>query len=205
MKAWDDYDDEAKTSMVRLQAAFAGMVEHTDDQLARLVATLEEMGELDNTMFVLCSDNGASQEGGEVGSLNSMRFFTGYTTPEAELKEIKDNLETIGGPEWINNYGTGWSMAGNTPLKRWKQDTHGGGVRSPLVIRYPGEISDPGGIRTQFHHAIDITPTALDVAGMTLPDQVKGVEQKPLEGTSLRYTFAAAERPDHQDHRSTSR
>ncbi|MCW2542554.1 MAG: arylsulfatase [Frankiales bacterium] len=195
VKAWDDYDDEAKTSMVRLQAAFAGMVEHTDDQLARLVATLEEMGELDNTMFVLCSDNGASQEGGEVGSLNSMRFFTGYTTPEAELKEIKDNLETIGGPEWINNYGTGWSMAGNTPLKRWKQDTHGGGVRSPLVIRYPGEISDPGGIRTQFHHAIDITPTALEVAGIAMPEQVKGVDQKPLEGTSLRYTFAAPDAP----------
>jgi arylsulfatase A-like enzyme len=195
VKAWDDYDDEAKTSMVRLQAAFAGMVEHTDDQLARLVATLEEMGELDNTMFVLCSDNGASQEGGEVGSLNSMRFFTGYTTPEAELKEIKDNLETIGGPEWVNNYGTGWSMAGNTPLKRWKQDTHGGGVRSPLVIRFPGEISDPGGIRTQFHHAIDITPTALEVAGIAMPDQVKGVDQKPLEGTSLRYTFAAPDAP----------
>jgi arylsulfatase A-like enzyme len=195
VKPWDDYDDEAKESMVRLQAAFAGMVQHTDEHLGRLVATLEEMGELDNTMFVLCSDNGASQEGGEVGSLNSMRFFTGYTTPEAELKEIHDNLDTIGEEQWINNYSTGWSMAGNTPLKRWKQDTHGGGVRSPLVIRYPGEIADPGGFRRQFHHAIDITPTALDVTGITLPSAVKGIEQKPLEGQSLRYTFAFPDAP----------
>jgi arylsulfatase A-like enzyme len=195
VKPWDDYDDEAKESMVRLQAAFAGMVEHTDEHLGRLVATLEEMGELDNTMFVLFSDNGASQEGGEVGSMNSMRFFTGYTTPEAELKEIHDNLDSIGSEQWINNYGTGWSMAGNTPLKRWKQDTHGGGVRSPLVIRYPGEIADPGGFRRQFHHAIDITPTALDVTGMTAPEQVKGVDQKPLEGMSMRYTFASPNAP----------
>jgi arylsulfatase len=195
VRAWDDYDDEAKQSMVRLQAAFAGMVQHTDEQLGRLVAALEEMGELDNTMFVLFSDNGASQEGGPVGSMNSMRFFTGYSSPEAELKEIHENLEQIGEEQWINNYGTGWSMAGNTPLKRWKQDTHGGGVRSPLVIRFPGEIADPGGIRSQFHHAIDITPTALDVAGLTAPEQVKGVDQKPLEGSSMRYTFGSPEAP----------
>ncbi|MDX6267048.1 MAG: hypothetical protein QOD70_1788 [Frankiales bacterium] len=195
VKAWDEYDDEAKESMVRLQAAFAGMVQHTDEHLGRLVAALEEMGELDNTMFVLFSDNGASQEGGPVGSMNSMRFFTGYSSPEAELKEIHENLDQIGEEQWINNYGTGWSMAGNTPLKRWKQDTHGGGVRSPLVIRFPGEIADPGGIRTQFHHAIDITPTALDVTGIAAPDQVKGVDQKPLEGKSMRYTFGSPEAP----------
>lgn len=195
VKAWDDYGDEAKQSMVRLQAAFAGMVQHTDEQLGRLVATLEEMGELDNTMFVLFSDNGASQEGGPVGSMNSMRFFTGYSTPEAELKEIHENLDQVGEAQWINNYATGWSMAGNTPLKRWKQDTHGGGVRSPLIIRYPGEIADPGGIRTQFHHAVDITPTALDVTGLEAPAQVKGVDQKPLEGRSMRYTFAAPDVP----------
>ena len=195
VKAWEDYDASAQTAMVRLQAAFAGMVEHTDTELGRLVATLEEMGELDNTMFVLFSDNGASQEGGEVGSLNSMRFFTGYTTAEDELAEISAHLDTIGEGPWINNYATGWSMAGNTPLKRWKQDTHGGGVRSPLVIRFPGEIADPGGFRSQFHHAIDITPTALDVCGLVAPDQVKGVVQKPLEGTSMRYTFAAPDAP----------
>jgi arylsulfatase len=189
VKAWDDHDDEAKEAMVRLQAAFAGMVEHTDEHLGRLVDALDEMGELDNTLFVLFSDNGASQEGGEVGSLHSMRFFTGYTTPEDEIREIRDNLDTIGDAQWINNYGTGWSMAGNTPLKRWKQDTHGGGVRSPLIVRFPGQISDPGALRRQFHHAVDLTPTVLDVLGVQAPDVVKGVPQKPIEGTSMRYTF----------------
>lgn len=195
VKAWDDYAPEDQTAMLRLQAAFAGMVEHTDEQLGRLVAALEEMGELDNTMFVLFSDNGASQEGGEVGSMNSMKFFTGYNSAEEELADIRENIDTIGTETWMNNYATGWSMAGNTPLKRWKQDTHGGGVRSPLIIRFPGEIADPGGIRSQFHHAIDITPTALDVTGMTAPEQVKGVAQKPVDGQSMRYTFGGPKRP----------
>ncbi len=141
--------------MVRLQAAYAGMVEHTDEHLGRLVATLEEMGELDNTMFVLFSDNGASQEGGEVGSMNAMKFFTGYNSTEEELAEIKANLDEIGGEEWMNHYATGWSMAGNTPLKRWKQDTHGGGVRSPLIVRYPGEIRR----RRRRPHASSTTPS----------------------------------------------
>lgn len=195
VKAWDDYAPDDQAAMVRLQAAYAGMVEHTDEHLGRLVATLEEMGELDNTMFVLFSDNGASQEGGEAGSMNAMKFFTGYDTTEEELAEVKANLDGIGSEEWMNHYATGWSMAGNTPLKRWKQDTHGGGVRSPLIIRYPGELPDPGGVRRQFHHAIDITPTALDVAGLELPDHVKGVAQKPIEGLSMRYTFAAPDAP----------
>jgi arylsulfatase A-like enzyme len=198
VKAWEDYDEDARASMVRLQAAFAGMVEHTDEHLGRLVAALEEMGELDNTVFVLFSDNGASQEGGEVGSLNSMRFFTGYTTPEDELAELRENRDTIGEQQWVNNYGTGWSMASNTPLKRFKQDTHGGGVRSPLIVRWPGEIADPGGIRTQFHHAVDLTPTMLDITGLVLPSSVKGVEQKPLEGTSLRYTFRSPREPSRK-------
>jgi arylsulfatase A-like enzyme len=199
VKAWEDYDDDARASMVRLQAAFAGMVEHTDEHLGRLVSALEEMGELDNTVFVLFSDNGASQEGGEVGSLNSMRFFTGYTTPEDELAELGENRDTIGEVQWVNNYGTGWSMASNTPLKRFKQDTHGGGVRSPLIVRWPREIADPGGIRTQFHHAVDLTPTMLDITGLVLPASVKGVEQKPLEGTSLRYTFRSGNEPSRKD------
>ncbi len=195
VKAWEEYTADDQISLVRLQAAFAGMVEHTDEHLGRLVAALEEMGELDNTVFVLFSDNGASQEGGEVGSLNSMRFFTGYASAEAELDELREHRDTIGEEQWINNYATGWSMAGNTPLKRWKQDTHGGGVRSPLIVRWPGEINDPGGLRRQFHHAIDLTPTMLDVTGLQAPESVKGVLQKPLEGTSMRYTFGAPDEP----------
>ena len=187
--AWDSWDADARDAMVHLQAAFAGMVEHTDEQLGRFVTTLEEMGELDDTVFVLLSDNGASQEGGPVGSLDSMRFFSGGFDVDAEIAEIRDNLDTIGDGRWMNNYGIGWSMASNTPLRRWKQDTHGGGVRSPLIVRYPQEITDGGSTRTQFHHAIDLVPTLLDVIGIEAPDTVKGVEQKPIGGESFRYTF----------------
>lgn len=193
--AWDDHDDEAKEAMVHLQAAFAGMVEHTDTQIGRFVDALDELGELDNTVFLLLSDNGASQEGGPVGSLNSMRFFTGWTTPEDEIDEIRANLDTIGDGRWMNNYAIGWSMASNTPLKRWKQDTHAGGVRSPLIVRYPPEISDPGSVRRQFHHAIDVVPTVLELLGIEAPEVVKGVPQKPVEGTSFRYSFAAPTAP----------
>lgn len=186
VKAWDDYDVEAQRAMRQLQAAFAGMVEHTDEQLGRLVDELASMGELDHTIFLLFSDNGASQEGGEVGSLNSMRYFLTGFDPDRELSEIGDNLDTIGGPEWWNNYGIGWSMASNTPLKRWKQDTHGGGVRSPLIVRYPSAIEDPGSVRGQFAHVVDVLPTLLDYVGVEAPEVVKGVEQKPLSGTSFR-------------------
>ena len=196
VKGWDEYDDEAKEAMVRLQATYAGMVDHTDEQIGRLIATLEETGDLDNTIFLLFSDNGASQEGGEVGSLDSMRFFsTGFPDPAAEIAEIRANMDTIGGPRWANNYGIGWSMASNTPLKRWKQDTHGGGVRSSLIVRYPGEIADAGGFRRQFHHAVDLVPTLLDLVGMDVPEQIKGVVQEPLAGESMRYTFASVDSP----------
>jgi arylsulfatase len=93
----------------------------------------------------------------------------------------------------MNNYGIGWSMASNTPLKRWKQDTHAGGVRSPLIVRYPGEIADAGGIRRQFHHATDLVPTVLEMLGVDAPEVVKGVDQKPIEGTSFHYSFAEPE------------
>lgn len=195
VRDWEDYSAEDRAAMVRLQAAYAGMVEHADAQLGRLVASLEEMGELDNTLFVLFSDNGASQEGGEVGSMNAVKFFLGYDSPEAELAVVKEHLDEIGEAQWVNTYSIGWSMAGNTPLKRWKQDTHGGGVRSPLIVRYPAEIPDPGGIRTQFHHAIDITPTALELTGVTAPETVKGVPQKAVDGVSLRYSFGAPDAP----------
>jgi arylsulfatase len=95
----------------------------------------------------------------------------------------------------MNNYGIGWSMASNTPLKRWKQDTHAGGVRSPLIVRYPPEIPDGGSVRRQFHHAVDLVPTVLDVLGLDAPEVVKGVEQKPVEGESFRYTFADPGQP----------
>ena len=195
VRPWSDYSAEDQVAMTRLQAAYAGMVEHTDEHLGRLVSALEAMGELDNTLFVLMSDNGASQEGGEVGSMNAVKFFTGYDSPDQELAAIRDHLDEIGTEAWVNTYAIGWAMAGNTPLKLWKQDTHGGGVRSPLIIRWPEEIEDPGGVRTQFHHAIDLTPTALDVTGLVAPEAVKGVEQQPLDGESLRYTFGDASAP----------
>jgi len=189
VKAWDSYDERSREAMVHLQAAFAGMVDHTDEQIGRFIDMLEELGELDNTVVMLLSDNGASQEGGEVGSLFSMRVFQGGFDPPAEIDEITENLDTIGSGNWANNYALGWSMAGNTPLKRWKRDTHGGGVHSSLIVRYPAKINDPGGVRRQFHHAVDLVPTLFELIGIDEPATVNGVEQVPIAGESFAYTF----------------
>lgn len=196
IKPWDSYDERSREAMVHLQAAFAGMVDHTDEQIGRFIDTLEELGELDNTVVILLSDNGASQEGGEVGTLNQMKYFTGgFDPPPVEIDEITENLDSIGSGNWNNHYALGWSMAGNTPLKRWKQDTHGGGVRSPLIVRYPGGIEDPGGIRPQFHHAVDLVPTLFELVGINEPDSVNGVEQIPIAGTSFAYTLDQPDAP----------
>lgn len=189
VNAWDSYDEKAQEAMLHLQAAFAGMVDHTDEQIGRFIDMLEELGELDNTVIVLLSDNGASQEGGEVGSLESMKVFAGGFDTQAELEEIYANRETIGSALWNNNYGLGWSMASNTPLKRWKRDTHGGGVRSSMIVRYPERIVDPGGIRRQFHHAVDLVPTLLELIGIEAPASVNGVEQEPFAGASFAYSL----------------
>ena len=189
VKPWDDLSDGEKRLALKLQEAFAGFLDHTDHHIGRFLDFLEEIGEFDNTLLFLMSDNGASQEGGPIGMLDTFKAFNGL--PE-DLNESLERLDEIGGPNTNNNYPWGWAQAGNTPLKRYKQNTHGGGIRDPLIIHWPRSIKDKGGIRPQYHHVTDIAPTILEILGMEAPKEFNGVAQLPMHGTSLAYTFSAA-------------
>ena len=188
VKPWTELSDGERTLALRLQEAFAAFLDHTDHHIGRLVTFLESIGELDNTLILLMSDNGASQEGGAIGVIDAMRYFNNM--PES-LEDSLARLDDIGGPNSHTNYPWGWAQAGNCPNKRYKQNTHGGGVRDPLVVHWPAGIADRGAIRTQFHHVTDVAPTILEVVGAPVPETVNGVPQQPIAGTSLAYSFAA--------------
>ena len=162
------------------------MLDHTDHHVGRFVDFLQEIGQLDNTLIFLMSDNGASMEGGPNGILDTFKSFNGI--PEI-VEESLSRVDDIGGPDANNNYPMGWAQAGNTPLKRYKRFTHGGGIRDPLIVHWPDKIQDNGATRRQFHHIIDVVPTVLDILGIEAPDELNDVQQKPVEGTSLAYTF----------------
>ena len=177
----------------RLQEAFAAFLEHTDAQIGRLVDALDQLGRLDNTLLLLLSDNGASQEGGPFGVMHEMKYFNFLVeTPDEAVQRLDD----IGGPHSHANYPWGWAQAGNTPFKWYKQNTHEGGVHVPLIVHWPGGIGEAGGLRDQFHHVNDLVPTIYDALGVEAPAVYRGCEQIPMAGVSLRYSFddpAAAE------------
>ena len=164
--AWVNLSDDEQRFAARLQESYAAFLDHTDAQIGRLIEFLDEIGALEDTLVVVMSDNGASQEGGARGVFDEMKFFQGI---EQDLDEALDRLDDLGGPASHPNYPWGWSMAGNSPLKRYKQNTHGGGVRSPLVMHWPYGIAARGEIRHPFAHAVDIAPTVLDVLGVEPP------------------------------------
>jgi arylsulfatase A-like enzyme len=189
VKPWDELTDDERRLACRLQEAFAAMLDHTDAQLGRLLDELDRLGIADNTVVFALSDNGASQEGLVTGVCDTFQYFNGVA-PTVEQGIAR--LEDIGTRRSNNNYPIGWAQVGNTPSKRYKQDTHGGGVRDPLIVRWPKGIPNEsvGTIRHQFHHVIDLAPTIYELLGVEVPDTVKGVPQKPVEGTSLVYAFA---------------
>jgi arylsulfatase A-like enzyme len=191
--AWDELDADDQRIAARLQAAYAAMIHHTDQQIGRLLDELDRLGARDDTVVVLLSDNGGTLEGGPLGSLNYMRYVNGL--PPNTAAEILASLDEIGGPTTSAMYPMGWGMASNTPLKRYKQNTHGGGIRDPLIVSWPSRIGDHGAIRSQYHHAIDLAPTLLELAGVPAPDQLGGVPQLPVEGVSMTYSFDDAAAP----------
>ena len=174
---WDDHSDDERRVFTRLNAAYAAMLEHFDIHFGRLVDHLGKTGELDDTVVLVLSDNGASQEGGPHGFVNAMGPFNlGRESMEEKLARLDD----IGGPDTHTNFPLGWAMAANTPLKRYKQNTHGGGIRDPLVVRLPPRLvastgpSDTRGVRRQFCHVADLAPTLLEVLGLEVPDDMEG-------------------------------
>ncbi|MGI9615484.1 MAG: arylsulfatase [Acidimicrobiales bacterium] len=190
VSAWDDLSDNERTLFARFQEAFAAFLDHTDAQIGRLLDTLEQLGELDNTLVILTSDNGASQEGGPNGQLHEMLYFNGRFD---SADDMMHGLDDIGGPNSHTNYPWGWAQTGNCPNKWYKQNTHAGGVRSPLIMHWPNRITDTGGLRHQFHHVIDIAPTVYEAAGVTVPSSYKGHDQIPIAGTPIMY---AVDDPD---------
>ena len=192
--AWDDLPENQKKLACRLQEAFAAFLDHTDDQIGRLVEGLRDMGQLDNTVLVVLADNGASQEGGPYGVMHEMKFFNGiFETPDEAVERIDD----IGGPHSHTNYPWGWAQVGNTPFKWYKQNTHEGGVHVPMIIHAPGHIpgDQAGSKRTQFVNVSDIVPTIYDLVGVTPPDTYRGIEQLPVTGRSFAPVLTDAAAP----------
>ncbi|MCP5433379.1 MAG: arylsulfatase [Alphaproteobacteria bacterium] len=186
VRPWAELSGDERRFAARLQEAFSAMLDHTDAQIGRLTAFLDEMGLLEDTILLVLSDNGASKEGGATGLMDEMRFLNGL--PE-DLPAALSRLDQVGGPKSFCNYPWGWAQAGNTPLKWYKSHTHGGGVRDPFVMHWPKGIARTG-LRHQFCHLVDIVPTLLDCVGVEAPRELAGVPQMPLHGRSLKPLIA---------------
>jgi arylsulfatase len=161
---------------------FAAFLSYTDAQLARLLEFLEQTGDRQDTLVILVSDNGASSEGGPTGSINDNRL---QNFDPAGPKELARRIDELGGPRAHNNYPWGWTMAGNTPFKRWKREVHEGGVADPCIVSWPARIPAGGGLRPQFTHATDILPTVLELAGIEAPATIEYVPQTHFDGISF--------------------
>jgi arylsulfatase A-like enzyme len=196
IKAWDQLPPEHRRLFARQAEVFAGFLEHTDNEIGRFKKALEDIGAMDNTLFIyIAGDNGTSAEGGFVGMYNEMTYFNAVTEKVEDLIPLIDKW---GGPETFPHMAAGWAVAFDTPFTWTKQVASDfGGTRNGTVIHWPKGIKEKGGLRSQFSHVIDIAPTILEVAGLPEPKSVNGTVQRPIEGSSLVYTFddaKAAER-----------
>lgn len=188
LPAWDDLNTDEQRVAARLMEAYAGFLAHTDAQIGRLIQSLKDSQQFDNTLFVyIVGDNGGSAEGGLLGGINYMGELQGLPEPlSRKLQRIND----IGGPNSYTNYPAGWAWAMNTPFQWVKQiASHLGGSRNPMVLSWPKGIKTSGEIRTQFSHVNDLAPTILEAAGIDAPASVNGIKQLPMDGTSLLYSF----------------
>ena len=183
---WDKLSADERKLYARMMEVFAGFCEHADHHIGELIGFLKEIGEYDNTLIMVISDNGASAEGGPTGSVNENKFFN--NVPD-NLEQNLAAIDDIGGPKYFNHYPWGWTWAGNTPYKRWKRETYRGGVSDPFIVSWPKGIKAKGEVRTQFCHAIDMVPTVLDCLGVEPPEKIRGVTQSPIEGFSLKSSF----------------
>jgi arylsulfatase A-like enzyme len=191
-RPWDSLSADERRLFCRMAEVYAGFLAHADHQIGRLLAYLEDTEQLDNTMIVLVSDNGASGEGGPNGSLNENKFFNGV--PD----DVETNLamiDELGSPKTYNHYPNGWAMAFNTPFKMWKRYEFNGGSSDPCIISWPKGLKSRDEIRHQYHHAIDIVPTILDCLGVEMPERIKGHVQSEFDGISMRYSFDEASIP----------
>src|SRR5436190_620696 len=200
--AWDDMPEELKPVLRRQMEVYAGFLEHTDHHVGRLVDTLDDLGVLDDTLvYYIIGDNGASAEGSVNGTFNELFLFNGAGDFET-AESMEARIDEFGTPSAYNHYAVGWAHAMNTPYQWTKQvASHWGGTRNGTIVHWPNGFAARGEIRSQFHHIIDVATTVLDIAELPEPVFVNGIQQMPLHGTSMRYTFddaAAAERRETQ-------
>jgi arylsulfatase len=195
-RPWDSLSADEKKLFCRMAEVYAGFLSHADHNIGRLLDYLEESGQLENTIIVLVSDNGASGEGGPNGSVNENKFFNGI--PDS-IEENMKYLDVLGSPATYNHYPTGWAWAFNTPFKMWKRYNFEGGTADPMMVSWPKGMKARGEVRHQYNHATDIVPTIYECLGIELPAEVKGYPQKPLEGVSFKYSFDAADAPTQKE------
>ncbi|MGQ0824522.1 MAG: arylsulfatase [Actinomycetota bacterium] len=196
VQEWNSLAADERRVYARMMEVFAGFLTHTDRQIGRIVDFLRITDVLDDTLVLLISDNGTSAEGGPYGSVNEHRFVHGL---HEDLAENIAKIDELGGFRAYNHYAWGWAWAGNTPLRLWKRYTWLGGTRTPLVVHWPNGIDARGELRSQFCHAVDLTPTILDAARIEPAPIVDGVEQLRVDGASLTATFADAAVPAPRD------
>ncbi|MEY4340281.1 MAG: hypothetical protein RLZ14_2131, partial [Actinomycetota bacterium] len=192
--AWDDYPERYRPVASRLMEVFAAFLAHTDAQIGRVIDAIDRLGELDNTIVIyLTGDNGASAEGTIHGAWSAPSFQNGrHEDPEWLLEHIDD----FGTPNCENHFNVGWAWALDSPFKWMKQvASHFGGTRNGMAVMWPKRITDHGTVRSQFHHVVDLAPTIYEAAGITPPSHVRGIEQMPIHGTSLGYTFQQPHAP----------
>jgi arylsulfatase A-like enzyme len=202
IQAWDEVNPKMKPVLAREMEVYAGFLEHTDHHVGRLIDTLKDLKILDDTLiYVIIGDNGASAEGTPNGTFNELLMLNGITgieTPEF----LAARIDKFGGPEAYNHYAVGWAHAMDTPYQWTKQvASHWGGTRNGTIVHWPKGIKAKGEIRSQFCHVIDVAPTVLEAAGIPEPTIVNSVQQGPMEGISMAYSFdeaKAAERHDLQ-------
>ena len=194
--AWDSLNADEKRLYARQMEIFASQMEFVDHQIGRVVKELERIGELDNTLIFVTSDNGASGEGGLSGTFNETYVLNGLQTPfDASLRYY----EQWGDETTYPHYHAGWAMAGNTPFRYFKQSSHRGGQADALVVHWPNGIKAKGEIRNQYHHIADIAPTILEAAGLSVPESYHGVKQQPMNGTAINYSFDDAAAPNRKE------
>ncbi len=192
---WSSLPEPARRLAARMMEVYAGFLSHTDAHIGRVLDYLRESGQLDNTLVMVVSDNGASAEGGPTGTTNEAQFFNNAQEP---LEDSLAALDELGGPTTFGHYPWGWTWAGNTPFRRWKRETYRGGSCDPFLVHWPAGIAAHGEVRTQYAHLIDIVPTILDALHLEAPASIRGVTQSPLHGVSFAHTFDSASAPSRR-------
>jgi arylsulfatase len=195
--AWADMSAAQKRLFERQMETFAGFAAHTDHEVGRLVAQLEAIGALDNTLFYyIVGDNGASAEGGPEGTYNEMMALNGII---GKADQMMQHIDTWGGPTTFPHFAIGWAWAGNTPFQWTKQvASHFGGTRNGMVLHWPKGIKAKGEVRSQFHHVVDVAPTVLEAAKLPQPKIVNGIKQRPMDGVSMLYSADNAKAADRR-------